>query len=118
MRDSANSRTVERTSSCSGVRSKFIVGSARPESCSPAAKTKRRKDAGSARSRRLRGRLKTRRGAGLQRTGECEAGWAEPFSTQAANELADQAHAVAGAASLREVVVAWPREEARAGHVD
>src|SRR3954462_4051311 len=39
---------------------------------SPAAKTKRRKDAGSVRSRRLRARLRTPRGAGLQPPGECE----------------------------------------------
>src|SRR3954470_3140957 len=38
-------------------------------SCSPAAKTKHREDAGSVRSRRLRTRLRTRRGAGLQRPG-------------------------------------------------
>src|SRR5438094_7369344 len=36
-------------------------------SCSRAAKSKPRKDAGSARSRRLRARLRTRRGAALQR---------------------------------------------------
>src|SRR5215212_2029476 len=41
-------------------------------SCSPAAKTKHRKDAGSVRSRRLRTRLRTRRGAGLQRPGARE----------------------------------------------
>src|SRR6266481_5741928 len=41
-------------------------------SCSPAAKSKRGKDAGSVRSRRLRARLRTPPGAALQRPGECE----------------------------------------------
>src|SRR5919204_3276392 len=41
-------------------------------SCSPAAKRPPRKDAGSARSRRLRARLRTPRGGALQRPGECE----------------------------------------------
>src|SRR5436309_12007625 len=44
------------------------------ESCFLAAKTKRRKDAGSVRGRRLRARLRTRRGAGLQPARKCEAG--------------------------------------------
>src|SRR6187551_966901 len=43
-------------------------------SCSPAAKRRSRKDAGSARSRRLRARLRTRRERTLQRPGECEMG--------------------------------------------
>src|SRR5260221_8103654 len=41
-------------------------------SCSPAAKSKHGKDAGSVRSWRLRARLRTRPGAALQRPGECE----------------------------------------------
>src|SRR5438552_10349565 len=44
------------------------------ESCFLAAKTKPRKDAGSVRSRRLRARLRTPRGAGLQPARKCEAG--------------------------------------------
>src|SRR5438128_12607416 len=44
-------------------------------SCSPAAKTKRGKDAGRVRSRRLRTQLRTRPRAGLQRAGECEMRW-------------------------------------------
>src|SRR5688572_26914484 len=43
-------------------------------SCSPTAKRKPRKDAGSVRSRRLRARLRTPRGAALQPLGECEMG--------------------------------------------
>src|SRR6059058_4577629 len=41
-------------------------------SCSRAAKRPHRKDAGSVRSRRLRARLRTRRGGALQRPRECE----------------------------------------------
>src|SRR5205809_2148867 len=44
------------------------------ESCFLAAKTKRRKDAGSVRSRRLGARLRTPRAAGLQPARKCEAG--------------------------------------------
>src|ERR671935_3274079 len=42
--------------------------------CSRAAKSKPRKNAGSVRSRRLRARLRTPRGAALQRSRECEMG--------------------------------------------
>src|SRR5712691_3285372 len=49
--------------------------------CSPAAKSRPRKDAGSARSRRLRARLRTRRGRALQRPGECAGrGWGSQTS--------------------------------------
>src|SRR5712691_3282371 len=55
-----------------------ISGHLSSESCSPAAKRPARKDAGSARSRRLRARLRTRRAGALQRPGECEAGGRGP----------------------------------------
>src|SRR5712691_8464212 len=55
-----------------------ITGHLSSESCSPAAKRPARKDAGSARSRRLRARLRTRRAGALQRPGECEAGGRGP----------------------------------------
>src|SRR5438132_1431856 len=52
----------------------WITGVPPSRSCSLAAKSKPCKDAGSARSRRLRARLKTRQGAALQRARECEMG--------------------------------------------
>src|SRR3954447_24560519 len=51
----------------------FIEGPLRRSSCSPAAKSRSGKDAGSVRSRRLRARLRTRPERALQRPGECEA---------------------------------------------
>src|SRR4051794_16279697 len=50
----------------------WITGVPSSRSCSLAAKSKPCKDAGSARSRRLRARLRTRQGAALQRARECE----------------------------------------------
>src|SRR6266550_2173918 len=55
-----------------------ITGRAPFESCSPAVKRPSRKDAGSARSRRLRVRLRTLRDGALQRPGECEADGVRP----------------------------------------
>src|SRR6266851_5425363 len=56
----------------------LFIGPLPFESCSPAAKRPSRKDAGSARSRRLRARLRTPRDGALQRPGECEAGGSGP----------------------------------------
>src|SRR5436305_15221684 len=55
----------------------WAINGHRPcRACAPAAKRPRRKDAGSVRSRRLRTRLRTRRGGALQRPGACEmCGW-------------------------------------------
>src|SRR5947209_2742388 len=55
------------------VRTFFAISDHRPtRSCSLPAKSKQRKDAGSARSRRLRARLRTQRCAALQPRSECE----------------------------------------------
>src|SRR5436853_7613434 len=59
------------------------------ESCAPAAKRPRRKDAGSVRSRRLRARLRTRRGGALQRPCACGTGRSEPRSSDQALVLLD-----------------------------
>src|SRR3989440_4547489 len=56
----------------------WITGVPPSRSCSLAAKSKPCKDAGSARSRRLRARLRTRQGAALQRARECEMGGGPP----------------------------------------
>src|SRR5436305_612074 len=56
----------------------WITGVPPSRSCSLAAKSKPCKDAGSARSRRLRARLRTPQGAALQRARECEMGGGPP----------------------------------------
>src|SRR6266702_6722518 len=53
------------------LRGGAISGHLSWHACSAAAKTKSGKDAGSVRSRRLRARLRTPPGAGLQRPAEC-----------------------------------------------
>src|SRR5438105_12698849 len=71
-----------------------ISGHLPTESWSLAAKTKRRKDAGSVRSQRLRARLRTRRGAGLQRARGREAGGRGPTSNVLQSNSSDPAPAL------------------------
>src|SRR2546421_2973051 len=80
---SVRNETLRSRTSSSGS---AISGHLASGSCSLAAKSKSRKDAGSVRSRRLRTRLRTPRGAALQRPRECEPGgrgpplrWAHPW---------------------------------------
>src|SRR6184192_3858049 len=59
-----------------------VTGVLSCSSCTPAVKSRARKDAGSGRSRRLRARLRTRREGALQRPGECEMGRRGPSSNE------------------------------------
>src|SRR5919197_4123370 len=67
----------------------WITGRPPNRSCPPAAKAKHRKDAGSARSRRLRVRPRTPRGAGLQRAGGREMGGGRPSSLRRFHHLGE-----------------------------
>src|SRR5581483_5391649 len=71
---SATTRPARAICSISWVDLRMIMVAPFPESCRLPAKRRSRKNAGSARSRRLRVRLRTQRDRALQRSSGCEAG--------------------------------------------